>query len=255
MQIHMELLELRKKEKRITSEILSKLQTMEDSKDYLKMGHSSLFDYLVRGLQYSEATAYQRQACVRLTRDMPEIKGKIDRGILSVSAVTTVYKHLRQKSTMEKRRALKRIENKSTREVKRMFFEPMKPLQVKKIEYRDKVYLRLELSHEQNEKLQRLKALKSHTHDVESLFTDLIEKELKNYECIDFRKTRSSNPRQIPTRLRNSVLKAAQYKCQHPGCDSTHFLQVDHIVPVRAGGDQKPQNLQILCASHNQMKG
>ena len=97
MKIHNELLELRQKEKRITSEILNKLQEMADQKAYLKMGHSSLFDYLVRGLGYSEATAYQRQACVRLAKEVPEIKQKIDRGSLTLSAVTTAFKHLRNR--------------------------------------------------------------------------------------------------------------------------------------------------------------
>ena len=44
------------------------------------MGYSSLFNYLVRGLKYSETTAYQRQTCVRLTVEVPEIKEKIDEG-------------------------------------------------------------------------------------------------------------------------------------------------------------------------------
>jgi hypothetical protein len=57
MQIHNELLELRNKEKQITSKISEKLQLMEDSRSYLKIGYNSLFDYLVRGLSYSEATA------------------------------------------------------------------------------------------------------------------------------------------------------------------------------------------------------
>ncbi len=255
MQIHQELLELRKKEKRITSEILDKLQLMEDCRGYLALGHSSLFDYLVRGLQYSEATAYQRQACVRLAREVPEIKEQIDQGRLSLSAVTTVYKHIRSKSTKEKRQTLKRIENKSTREVKQMFAEPLNAIKIQKTEYQDKVYLRLELSHEQNKKLERLKALKSHKHTIESLFENFIEKELSAFDDTNFKPTKSKNPRVISKRLRNSVLKKSAYRCQYPGCASNHFLQVDHIVPIRAGGDQRPENLQILCASHNQWKG
>jgi hypothetical protein len=197
MQIHKDLLELRQKEKRITSEILEKLQLMENCKDYLKMGHSSLFDYLVRGLSYSEATAYQRMACVRLAREVPEIKEKIDRGVLSLSAVTAAYKHIRKQPFEEKRKALKKIENKSTREVKKLFAEPLQPIKIKKSEYQDKVYLRLELTHEQNRKLERLQALKSHKHSLESLLEDLIDQELKTFANIQFKATKSKNPRQV----------------------------------------------------------
>ena len=266
MKIHFELLELRQKEKRITSEILNKLQEMENSRQYLKMGHPSLFDYLVRGLGYSEATAYQRQACVRLAEEVPEIKQTIDQGSLTLSAVTTAFKHLRKKSVAEKRKVLKSMENKSSREVKAMFLEPTPTLKIKKTEYVDKVHLRLELSHEQNRKLEQLKALKSHKHNIESLLMDLIEKDLKSYENAQGKSSKttdskelglikSKNPRQISKRLRNDVLRAAKYKCQYPGCESDHFLQVDHIHPVRFGGDQRRSNLQILCASHNQRKG
>ncbi|HAG91833.1 MAG TPA: hypothetical protein DCL41_08175, partial [Bdellovibrionales bacterium] len=95
---------------------------------------------------------------------------------------------------------------------------------------------------------------KSHKYNIESLLVHLIEKELKSYESIRikpskaneiaaFKKSKSKNPRQISKFLRNDVLEAAGYKCQHPGCDSNHFLQIDHIVPVRRGGDQRRSNL------------
>ncbi|MAV90857.1 MAG: hypothetical protein CL676_05510 [Bdellovibrionaceae bacterium] len=266
MTLHQQLIELRKKEKRITSEILNKLQQMEDMRAYLQMGHNSLFDYLVRGLGYSEATAYQRQACVRLAKEVPEIKQKIDQGSLTLSAVTTAFKHLRKKPVAEKRKVLKSMENKSSREVKAMFLEPTPIIKIKKTEYVDKVHLRLELTHEQHEKLERLKALKSHKHNVEILLMDLIEKELKSYESAqtksskpnkskEFGATRSKNPRQISKRLRNDVLISADYKCQYPGCESNHFLQIDHIHPVRFGGDQRRNNLQVLCSAHNLHKG
>ena len=255
MKIHNELLELRQKEKRITSEILNKLQEMEDQKAYLKMGHPSLFDYLARGLGYSEATAYQRQACVRLAKEVPELKQKIDQGSLTLSAVTTAFKHLRKKPVEEKRKILASMENKSSREVTALFLEPTPTIKIKKTEYIDKVHLRLELSHEQNQKLEKLKALKSHKHNVESLLMDLIEKELKSYESKEFSAPRSKNPRQISKRLRNDVFRDASFKCQHPGCNSNHFLQIDHIIPVRRGGDQRRSNLQVLCANHNRWKG
>ena len=132
MKIHNELLELRQKEKRITSDILNKLQQIEDGRGYLDMGYSSLFDYLVRGLNYSEATAYQRQACVRLAKEVPEIKQKIDQGSLTLSAVTTAFKHLRKRPVAEKRKILKSLENKSSREVKAMFLDPTPTIKIKK---------------------------------------------------------------------------------------------------------------------------
>jgi hypothetical protein len=184
-----------------------------------------------------------------------QIKEKIDQGVLSLSAITSAYKHIRKKPSEEKRQVLKKIENKSAREIKKIFSEPMQPLKIKKTEYQDRVYLRLELTHEQHGKLERLKALKSHKHNLESLLENLIEKELKSFEKTNFKATRSKNPRQISKTLRNHVLKKADYQCEYAGCQSTHLLQIDHRIPVRMGGDQRLKNLQVLCASHNQIKG
>jgi hypothetical protein len=59
------------------------------------------------------------------------------------------------------------------------------------------------------------------------------KKELKKFEGTKFKPTKSSNPRMISKRLRNSVLKTANYKRQFPGCETDHYLQIDHITPVK----------------------
>ncbi len=273
MKLHNELLELRKKENEVTALILEKLQQMESSKGYLPMGYSSLFDYLVRGLNYSESTAYQRQCCVRLSRELPEIKEKLNNGSLTYSNITTAFKSIRNKNPEEKRKAIATIENKSTREVKKMFLLEAAPLKVKETHFSNKVVMRLELTHEEHTKFEKLKNLKSHKHNMESLLLQLIENELKNYEMKErdlqthVRSTEQkdrnpssflhnhTHPRYIPRRLRNGVLKKSNYQCEYPGCESTYFLQIDHIIPVRAGGLAEKQNLQVLCSAHNRWKG
>ena len=60
--LHEELIELVKQERRITSKILDLLQLVENKKSYVGWGYSNLFEYLVKGLGYSEALAYQRKA-------------------------------------------------------------------------------------------------------------------------------------------------------------------------------------------------
>jgi len=255
MKLHNELLELRKKEKQISAEILEKLQLMEIHRSYLQLGFSTLFDYLVRGLGYSYSRAYERQSCLRLTKELPELKEKINQGKLSYTTLSVAFKTLKKKPTEEKRQVLKSLEDKSTREVKRLLAEPAKPIQIKRTTYKEKVVLRLELSHELNEKLEKLKALKSHQGDMEILFEKLIDQALKKYGSTNFIKSQSKNPRFISRRLRNHVLKKANYRCQYPGCEENHFLQVDHIIPVHAGGCANSDNLQILCSSHNRFKG
>ncbi|WP_413293748.1 HNH endonuclease [Bdellovibrio sp. HCB185ZH] len=50
--------------------------------------------------------------------------------------------------------------------------------------------------------------------------------------------------------------KCCQYKDKRTGrqCRSTYGLQVDHIVPRWSGGSHAPENLQVLCGTHNNHK-
>ncbi len=37
-------------------------------------------------------------------------------------------------------------------------------------------------------------------------------------------------------------------------CGSRHFLQIDHIKSISSGGNNEPENLQVLCGKHNRYK-
>jgi 5-methylcytosine-specific restriction endonuclease McrA len=52
----------------------------------------------------------------------------------------------------------------------------------------------------------------------------------------------------VPPRLRASVLARDRHRCASPGCGATHFLEVHHIVPRRAGGPNEAANLVTLCS-------
>jgi 5-methylcytosine-specific restriction endonuclease McrA len=66
--------------------------------------------------------------------------------------------------------------------------------------------------------------------------------------------------RYISAEMRRIVWSASQGKCQYKDarsgtiCGSKHALQFDHVSPISRGGMTTPQNLQLLCAAHNQFK-
>jgi hypothetical protein len=66
--------------------------------------------------------------------------------------------------------------------------------------------------------------------------------------------------RYIPVVLRRAVFQRAGGQCcyvdQATGrrCGERRWLEVDHIKPFSCGGEHSPENLQVLCRSHNMMR-
>jgi hypothetical protein len=53
----------------------------------------------------------------------------------------------------------------------------------------------------------------------------------------------------IPPATRRMVLSRDRYQCRTPGCEYTKFLEVHHIKPRAAGGNNRPKNLITLCST------
>jgi len=65
-----------------------------------------------------------------------------------------------------------------------------------------------------------------------------------------------SDARQIPAAVRDAVFVRDGGRCTFEGpggmrCESRKGLEVDHIRPVAAGGNNNLSNLRLLCAAHN----
>jgi hypothetical protein len=66
--------------------------------------------------------------------------------------------------------------------------------------------------------------------------------------------------RYIPAPTKRTVYQASGGQCTYVDsstgrrCHERRHLEVDHIKPFGRGGDHEPENLQILCRSHNLMR-
>ena len=109
--------------------ILHHLREIERRRLFADLGYSSLFDYAVGELKYSEGQAGRRIAAMRLLKDLPAaaaatVESKITTGELSLSNVQQASCFLRDKAASEPRRVitaeeklnvLELLENKSVR--------------------------------------------------------------------------------------------------------------------------------------------
>ena len=118
--------ELVKEERELSTLILHHLMEVERRRLYAARGFSSLFEYCVKSLGYSESAAQRRISGMRLIREIPEVETKIKEGKLSLSVISQAQTFFRQERKIEKplevaakREVLLALEGMSSREVER----------------------------------------------------------------------------------------------------------------------------------------
>jgi hypothetical protein len=58
---------------------------------------------------------------------------------------------------------------------------------------------------------------------------------------------REANRKKIPVSVQHGLLMEAGYKCGNPTCRNVITLELHHILYVRDGGGDDPENLLVLC--------
>ena len=77
-ELHQQTLTAAQTEKNATLELLKYLREVEMRRLFAERGYSSLFEYIVKALHYSEAAASERVAAMRLVKDGEKIKRAIE---------------------------------------------------------------------------------------------------------------------------------------------------------------------------------
>ncbi len=121
-----------REERKITTEILECLSEIESKMIYAEMAYSSLYEFCVKHLKYSEGSAHRRISAMRLLKGLPmkyqnETTMKIKSGELSVSNLCIVNGFIKADkkvtgkfySNAEKYSLIQTIQNKSKLEVEK----------------------------------------------------------------------------------------------------------------------------------------
>src|SRR5688572_13155379 len=87
------------REREVTLEVLHHLREVERRALYGELGFSSLFEYAVSELKYSESAAQRRISSMRLLKEIPELGKKIETGALSLSSLSQAQSFFRQEKT------------------------------------------------------------------------------------------------------------------------------------------------------------
>ncbi len=177
-----------KEERQITREILDHIGEVARRRLYADLGYSSIFDWLVKDLGYSESAAYRRMQAARILQAVPEAASKLESGELGLTVLSKVQTLIRadekrtgeKMSVQEKSVILAKVESCSGREAEfrlATYFPDLAAEAVKekvRVVSDDQVSVQVTFTREQFEKLKRIQELMSHT-DIDATNATLLE--------------------------------------------------------------------------------
>ncbi|MBS1983318.1 MAG: HNH endonuclease [Bdellovibrionales bacterium] len=273
-----------RKERAVTMDVLRHMQEIERRKLYA-FKFTSLFDYAVRELGYSEAAASRRIQALRLMTEIPEIAPKIESGALNLSNICQAQSFFRDLkkaqpemvlSKEQKTELLAQMEDKSTREGQKVILSicppSVLPRERERMVSAEHTEVKFLIDQQLRESLEQVRSLLGPRGAALSLAELVAEMARLSTERLSEKrfgkapvkaelKAPSPKPgagvikrtRYISKAVKHRVWRAAGGKCT--ACGSKHRLQFDHVQPFALGGTSSPENIQLLCGSCNLRRG
>ena len=236
------------KEKRVTARVLEYLSEIDKRQLWVKEGYSSLWDFCVRYLGYSEGETRRRIHASRLVSRMEEVKPMLEEGQLSLTTISLLSPHLNSTNAKE---ILPMVISKSTREVEEVLYEHF-PESKRKIRKPN-----IDWDEELLDLLEKVKLKAS-----EKNLKELLKKVFKQYvkEPISRKSQTKKHTKYVPKHLARYVRERDNFQCTFISqsgrrCNQRAHLQIDHIRPYGMGGSSHDSNnLRLLCRAHNLYK-
>ncbi len=129
-ELHEKLLGLVGEERKLALTVLEHLREVEARRLYAERRHSSLFEYCVSELRYSEAAAMRRISAMRALKILPELKEQVESGELKVTQLAALQSFVRIEakagktySVPETRALFQAACGKTTRETEKLLAE------------------------------------------------------------------------------------------------------------------------------------
>ncbi len=238
-----------RREKQTALQVLERIGEVDSRRLWLREGYSSLFDFCVRRLNYSEGEAARRIQSARCAQKVEEVKVLLEENTLSLTALSMIAPFVTKENARE---LLPKVENRSSREVERVLrevFPESKP---------EAEFLKVLLDEEMKCLLEEAKTIFSE-NDVSSAIRKALRK--ATAKAPQRRSEVKRHTRYVRSALRQEVKERDGHRCSFRAvsgvrCNQKAHLEIDHIRPwAKGGSSQQPQNLRVLCRAHNRMLG
>jgi HNH endonuclease len=225
------------------------------------LGYTSLFNYSLKELNYSEQQAWRRINAMRVLRTLPELKHSVDNGSLSLSSINLasgLFREANIKSKQDKLGIFEQMKNLTKAQCEDKVYKMKKDLGIDKTPKRTIINkatpeiarVHVNLSKETLEKIEKVKNL-TKENDLDKIISLLADTYI-NHKIEVKRETKNipaKNSRYIPRKIKETIYKRADGQCEN--CGSTHHLEFHHITPFAKGGTNDVSNIKIFCKNCN----
>lgn len=236
-----------KVERQTTAKVLEYLSEIDRRQLWLKEGYSSLFDFCVRFLNYSESEAARRIQSARCVARVEAVKPLLEENAISLTGLSMIAPFVTNENAAS---LIPEVRGKSSREIEKVLhahFPESKPAEE---------FLKIVL----DEELKTLLA-EAGTELLEKNATVILKKALKHLLAKSARKSApKKHTRYIPASVKREVKTVDGSRCAYVSrsgvrCNQRHHLEFDHIRPWAKGGGSHASNLRLLCRAHNRWLG
>lgn len=257
-----ELKRISRQEREITTNILHHIKEVERRKLFSDLRYSSMLEYLIKDLGYSEGAASRRLQSARMLKDIPEIEKKLEEGSLSLSNLNKAAGFFRKENIQDpekKREVLEKIENQSARECEKTLFSlgknPVLPSEGVKIVSKDYQQIKVNVSDSTFDLIEKARKLMGHHSINEKFMKELSEEAIENISRKKFKLTEKGRTTESSSRIPSNSQKREVYQqsngvCEN--CGSIFMTQIDHIEAYSLNGKTSGPNLRLLCFHCNQ---
>ena len=243
-----------KEEKKLTVEILSYLQEIQNRNLYTEYGVNSLFKFCTRILKYSDSEAALRVKAIRVIKKAPTAKKKLETGDMNLSTVSLLdnFFHNNKNSEAENDKLVTQLSGKSKKEGQEILnnLDENPAPRTLKLTLQERLLKKLESVQKDFDDCSELEVIEA-----------LLDRHIEEKKAM--RKQRSErgskNQRYITRKVKEAVDKRAGQRCEGKfsgkRCNSRTHLSYDQIKPIAIGGSSEFENIRKLCTSCNQRAG
>lgn len=249
-------------ERKVSTDVLHHLKEIDRRKLFSDYGYSSMINYAIKELHYSESAAIRRIQSARLLADIPDIEKKINDGSLTLSGLSKAAGFFQKeniKGPAAKKEILDQIEGLTARDTDKKLFElgkePILPKESTKPVSATFTQVKVNVSDETYNLMTKAKCILGEYSFGDSFMAKVACEAIENIN----RKKYKLNIRGRHTETQGRTPTASQQRelyergegvCEK--CGSLFKVQKDHRHPYALGGKTETSNLRLLCFHCNQ---